>query len=359
MDLLSTAMENGNLEHAQTELDQAYQGILESNAELNQQELRTRDLEDRLCVMEYRLGKLEDKVYRDNEIALEDYGTGCEGIETSSDDLTESSSHGTAQDNIPPCLQELYSRIGDLKILQDRLEDLEFEIKQTLRIREDLASSSQAVLPEDEFLQNCRLEENQIREELARTETDVQDLRELCLREGINPDDEIYLSDPEVHSEPFTVPPNIEDSTLQQRPFFPIRSYGNAPLTGHFLTTISSARDRINLWLKEILVRSDPETPIPDPEDKAQDWDSSWIKLTHDRMDVTDQQASTSSRRSLVASVGCFEASQWTLESHRSHSKLLRPIRSDPGLPTSRPRPPKAGHDIAQRLALHRHPLVF
>ena len=334
MSMLDPAVEKGNLEHAQPELAQTYQEIRESNAELNQQESQTRDLEDRLCVLEYRLGKLEDRLYQDWEIDLEDYETDYGYTETSSEGITVTSSNGTTHDNTPLCLQELYSRMGDLKILQDRLEDFEFELQQELRNREALLGQGEAVLPEEEFLESYRPEENQIRAELVRAETDVQDLRELCLREGINPDDENFLSNSEVHSEPFTVPPEIEGPTVQQYPLCPIRLYGNSPPAGHIFSGILTTRDRINTWLKEILYRSDLDTPIPDPNDEAPDCESrTWIKLVHN----PGQQPPISSRYSLVASIGGLEAFRRTLESHRSHFKLLRPIRSDPGSPTSRP----------------------
>jgi len=322
-------VEKGNLEHAQPELARTYQEIRESNAELNQQESQTRDLEDRLCVLEYQLGKLEDGLYQDREIGP-DYETGYGYTETSSEGVTVTSSNGTTHDNTPPCLQELYSRMGDLKIFQDRLEDFKFEHQQELRNREALLSQGEAVLPEDEFLESYRLEENQIRAELVRAETDVQDLRELCLREGINPDDEIFLPNLEAHSEPFTVPPEIEDATVQQYHSYPMKPYGNSPPTGHIFSGILSTRDRINTWLKEILYRSDLDTPIPDPNDEALDCESrTWIKLVRNH----GQRPLISSRYPLVASIGGLEAFRRTLESHRSHFELLRPIRSDPGLP--------------------------
>jgi len=224
--------------------------------------------------------------------------------------------------------------VGDLKILQDRLEDFKFEHQQELRNREALLSRGEAVLPEDEFLESYKLEENQIRAELVQAETDVQDLRELCLREGINPDDENFLPNSEAHSEPFTVPPEIEDTTVQQYPSYPMKPYGNSPPTGHIFSGILSTRDRINTWLKEILHRSDLDTPIPDPNEEALDCESrTWIKLVRNH----GQQPPISSRYPLVASIGGLEAFRRTLESHRSHFELLRPIRSDPGLRTSRP----------------------
>lgn len=334
MSMLDPAVEKGNLEHAQPELAQTYQEIRESNAELNQQESHTLDLEDRLCVLEYRLGKLEDRLYQDRETGLEDYETGYGYTGTSSEGITVTSSNGTTHDNAPPCLQELYSRMGDLKILQDRLEDFEFEFQQELRNREARLSQGEAVLPEDEFLESYKPEEDQIRAELVQAETDVQDLRKLCLREGINPDDEIFLPNSEVHSEPFTVPPEIEGATVQQYPLYPMRPYGNSPPTGHIFSGILTTRDRINAWLKEILYGNDLDTPMPDPNDEAPDCESrTWIKLVRN----PSQQPPISSRYSLVASIGGLEAFRRTLESHRSHFKLLRQIRSDPGLPTSRP----------------------
>ena len=333
MSMLDPAVEKGNLEHAQPELAQTYQEIRKSNAELNQQESQTRDLEDRLCVLEYRLGKLEDRLYQGREIGLEDYETGYGYTETSSEGITVTSSNGTTHDNTPPCLQELYSRMGDLKILQDRLEDFEFELQQELRNREALLSRGEAVLPEDEFLESYRPQEKQIRAELVQAETDVQDLRELCLREGINPDNENFLSNSEVHSEPFTVPPEIEGATVQQYTSYPMGPYGNSPPTGHIFSGVLTTRDRINTWLKEILYGNDLDTPMPDPNDEAPDCESrTWIKLVRN----PGQQPPISSRYSL-ASIGGLEAFRRTLESHRSHFKLLRPIRSDPGLPTSRP----------------------
>lgn len=333
MSILDPAVEKGNLEHAQPELARTYQEIRESNAELNQQESQTRDLQDRLCVLEYQLGKLEDGLYQDREIGL-DYETGYGYTETSSEGVTVTSSNGTTHDNTPPCLQGLYSRVGDLKILQDRLEDFKFERQRELRDREALLSQGNIVLPEDEFLESYRLEEEQIRVELVQAETDVQDLRELCLREGINPDDEIFLPNSEAHSESFTVPPEIEDATVQQYPSYPMKPYGNSPPTGHIFSGILSTRDRINTWLKEILYGSDLDTPIPDPNEEALDCESrTWIKLVRNH----GQQPPISSRYPLVASIGGLEAFRRTLESHRSHFELLRPIRSDPGLTTSRP----------------------
>jgi hypothetical protein len=319
MTMLSTAVEKRSLEQAQTELAQAYHEIQKSHGELDQQESQTRDLEDRLCILEYRLCKMEDELY--------------EGNTETSDGSTATSSYGTVKDNDPPVLQRLYLSMGNLRILRDRLGDLQFEQQMKFNTRRALLNHGQAVFSEDEYLESYRSEENKTREELAQAETEVRDLMELCLREGINPDVESSSSNLEVHKTPLIVPIEIVNSTMQQYPSYSMEPYGSSPPTGHIFSGNLPTRGRIDTWLKEILYGNDLDTPMPDPNDEGPDCESrTWIKLVRN----PGQEPPISSRYSL-ASIGGLEAFRRTLESHRSHFKLLRPIRSDPGLPTSRP----------------------
>ncbi|OCK85581.1 hypothetical protein K432DRAFT_400087 [Lepidopterella palustris CBS 459.81] len=255
MEVLHTAMEKGDPAGARPELDQLFKEIQESMDNLDHQEVQTRSLKDRLSDLEYRYGKREEELFRDLENALAGDDVSYDDTETSSENITQPSSYGTIQDDAPPLLQELYSRMGDHKVLRDRLNNFEIDLQEQFDARETLRGEGKPIDMSDEKFYEMHIpEHNKIKEELSQAQADVQRLRDLCLSNGIKLDE---LNDAEsvldIRTEPVTSPPDL-DHPLQhlQSPHFP-RSHSSVSPGDSLISKFLHTRDRINKWLTDIM----------------------------------------------------------------------------------------------------------
>ncbi|MCJ1428098.1 hypothetical protein MMC29_006006, partial [Sticta canariensis] len=135
-----------------TTLQQLYDDIQRALDELGPEEANYDEKEDDLDVLEYKLGKLEDRFYD----ADADMAEGKAGFASSS----SSSSSRRSQSNTPTQVEDeaslnyrYLSRLGDANIVRERLEDLSVEKSQYVDLERDRAAMGLGLYkPNIEFL---------------------------------------------------------------------------------------------------------------------------------------------------------------------------------------------------------------
>ena len=282
LDSIRAGQDQSTVEGLLLHLEHEYLEAEQSMGESELQGEQTYALEDHLSDLEYRFGKKEDNLFHHVENALVGEDTGYESAETPSDTISVLSSHESAPTDLPPLLKELYSRLGDRKIHEDRLTDFRMELQQDLDMRETLRGEGQQVSPDDEFYSTRLPEQTQIEAELAGAHADVQSLQQLCLEEGIYVENifDDYDGDSEAlsdaQSEVFSAPMEVEQPPNALYPPEPSRSYGSLSPSESLISGFLNTRDRVRKWLTDETI---DEQPLPSPTNYVLSKESSWVKL--------------------------------------------------------------------------------
>jgi len=238
--------------------------------ELETENDRTYAQEDDLSNIEYRFGQKQDNFFHHLEAALAGEDTGSESTESYSNSASEILSNESAHVELHPLLQELYSKMGDRKIYRDRWTNFQIDLRQDLEARETLRGEGKEVNTDDEFYSTRLPEQTRIQIDLDKSREDVRQLRQLCVKEGIdieNIADEDDESIFDVHTEVFSAPMDLEPSPK------PYTSDWYPPINS-FLNT----RESIRKWLARV------DAPIEEPTVEAPTYeavpkDQSWVKL--------------------------------------------------------------------------------
>ncbi|KAF2179463.1 hypothetical protein K469DRAFT_694148 [Zopfia rhizophila CBS 207.26] len=167
-------------------LNDLSRNVSSSDALLAEEEQSFANTEDYLSELEYRLNELEEEIYVDinKEFRSLHYSGHVPFITNTSQAPTAQSTPGSAA-GVPSPLDELYSRMGDLRILLDRLNDFEYELRQEVDERDMLRGAGQLDTPDDQFFEGRRKYRSQIQEQLDQAQADVAILKELCTSQGI------------------------------------------------------------------------------------------------------------------------------------------------------------------------------
>lgn len=277
--LLNSAIEDDSYIERKNEFDNLSGNMKSSGKELKVLRQRTSGMEDGLSSQEYRLTQLENELhqYIDAEYRL----NSTQPIENSSRTSMATTLHAKTNDTEPPTnpRDELYSRMGDLRILLDRLNDFEYELRQELDERDVLRATGQIKVSDDTvFFEEVRNEREKLQRELEDAQSDVERLKQVCARKGIEFED-VYF-----HS-PFY--PNNEYDQASSTPS--IQAEVAKPLLHEspsgIVSNYFSMRERVKDWLEDpsSVVPSLPATAEKEPENNARRWSQSsgdWV-LTH------------------------------------------------------------------------------
>ncbi|KAF2179456.1 hypothetical protein K469DRAFT_641352, partial [Zopfia rhizophila CBS 207.26] len=242
MSVLDVAASQGFYSPSKDELDHLSRKLNSSSDDLKRQREKTARMEDGLSNQEYRLTELEGEIYQelDREFRLH---RSSNQTSTTSHSVSEepTSIRDTDTEIVEPLLDELYSRMGDLRILLDRLNDFEYELRQELDERDLLRAAGQCNLDSDEeFFEGRKIERTQIQSELEQAHADVNRLKELCTAQGIPFEDVQFpnLLD-NAYSETSTATSGNKQENISTR-----RSGSS-----NILNTFLNARERVKSWL--------------------------------------------------------------------------------------------------------------
>jgi hypothetical protein len=230
--------------------------VLRDEMKTSRQELmslrqRISGLEDRLSSHEYILTKDERNAYQNI-----DYNR-SQGFLQSTPHASQSLNQTERPPTTPDVTSQdprdtLYSRMADLRILLDRLHDFEDYLRHELDERDALRASGQVLLRNDaEFFQGARIERADLQKEFDEAQTDVERLKQLCRRKGIEFED-VNFHNPYF---PYAEAENIIStlSTQAEATKMPLPESPSGILGAFF-----STQERVKNWLLKDPTRSDP-----------------------------------------------------------------------------------------------------
>ncbi|CAO2654006.1 Nn.00g107390.m01.CDS01 [Neocucurbitaria sp. VM-36] len=197
-------------------------------------------LENILSNYEYQLQSVEEGVYRELEKRLQQH-VAPEVIQIDpNSSQTAVPSHLEAVEDMG-LRDRLYSRMGDLRIHLERLNNFEFDLREELEERDVLRAEGQVHLTTDtQFFEQARDERARIQQELEEVQTEVQELRKRCNRGGIDYEEPQF---PEVlYHTSFRNSASTSDPTGPQ----PEVQRESSAIISDFFT----AQERINQWLE-------------------------------------------------------------------------------------------------------------
>lgn len=225
--------------------------------------------EDILSSKEYNLTELENEIYQDLIRDLPDEATAT-GPENTGPSIDTPATTAVPEANTSIMLRdELYSRMGDLQILLERLTNFEDELRQELDERDFLRGSEQPDLTPDEvFFEERRRERKDLEEEVEKVQFDVIRLRKTCQAQSIVFEDVQF---PEPLFEPHFLELSASGRSGQLDAPLPPPEQIKAPSqksgSSSVITTYYNTRDRVKRWLGEPLKIDDTRRPISEEEE--------------------------------------------------------------------------------------------
>lgn len=201
----------------------------------------TSSLEDSLSSKEYFLTSNERDAYYGVDLRRQQGQLQPTSLPEPSSITNEPSQHpGSSAKNIRDAL---YSRMGDLRILMDRIHDFEDYLRQELDER-DILRAAGHIPPSDDktFFQESRIERGKIQTELEEAQADVERLKQLCRQQGVHFED-VQFSEPS-QQERLYVDSYSADSCQEQASGLPLLES-----TSGILDTFFATHERVASWL--------------------------------------------------------------------------------------------------------------
>ncbi|KAF2267707.1 hypothetical protein CC78DRAFT_576698 [Lojkania enalia] len=201
--------------------------------------------EDSLSNQEYKLTELEKEIYSELDAELRSQ------LKAHTSDISHSysPSEGPVLSGNPVVeseanlnlLDELYSRIGDLRNFLELLNDFEYDLRQELDERDLLRATGQTDMTSDEqFFEGAKVERDRIERELEKAKRDVNRLKDLCKNQGIEFED-VHFSNLQQKVDTEIVP----STSLLVDPDSRLGSSQSS-----IYNTFVNARERVRNWLK-------------------------------------------------------------------------------------------------------------
>jgi hypothetical protein len=256
--LLNSVLEHGSYLQCKNDLDDLSKKMLSSKEDLKMLRQRSSRMEDGLSSQEYRLTKLEEDLYQRINTEYEPNSTQTAADSSRTSNTTKIPMKANRPEDPASPRDEFYSRMGDLRILLDRLGNFEHELRQELDERDLLRATGQIRISDDtDFFAETRNERAKLQKELEDTQADVKRLKQLCIYEGIEFED-IQFHNPfyleAVTDETYSKPPIQAEAATLPRP------ESSSGIISSFLST----QDKVKDWLK------DPSSSEPLPTGTAE-----------------------------------------------------------------------------------------
>jgi hypothetical protein len=237
-------------------------------------------LQDQVCSNMYTLMKTEGDLYRQ-----------VDKLQVNAIDQTHTASQpgasptlmsgptllSTIEDHSDSNLRDtLYSHMADVRILLDRLRSFEDNLRQELEERDALRASGHNMISDDvEFLEQSRIEQEELQDHLDHALGDVERLKRLCREKGIDFHDVQFLN-PFPH-ETFYEASYSSPSTQVEAATLPLPESPQGILGSFF-----AKRELVKNWLKGPS-NSDPQltcTAIRETDERLRrksNSDSGWV----------------------------------------------------------------------------------
>ncbi|KAH7378345.1 hypothetical protein BKA66DRAFT_571766 [Pyrenochaeta sp. MPI-SDFR-AT-0127] len=182
-------MVQGLNSESQDTLNRLLHELKGSRNELKSLRERAAALEDSLSRYEYQLQRIEEDVYQELDRELQDNRAPHEPhLESSSAGIIEPKTHDTG--TATELRDMLYSRMGDIRIHLERLNNFEFDLQDELQERDILRAAGNAEVTTDaEFFEHARGERARIQQELEDAQVEVSKLKERCIQNNIGFED--------------------------------------------------------------------------------------------------------------------------------------------------------------------------
>ena len=212
-------------------------------SKLNLKTIRERaaTLEDNLSNYEYHLERVEQDIYLELNEELQrsqdSYGMGFQS--SSAQPIIPCNS---SVDKSIGLRDRLYSRMGDLRIYLERLNNFEYDLREELDERDLIRASGETGMTTDtQFFEQTRIERAKIKQDLDRAQEDVRELKKKCLRDGI------HFEEPQFAEMPFYSETESSTTTFDPCTQTVEEPQGSSSIIGAFF----SAQERVKRWLKE------------------------------------------------------------------------------------------------------------
>ena len=227
--------------HSKHTLNRHSQDLKHCKSDLEVQRQRTAALEGTLSNYEYQLQQVEEDVYfeldhetRRNELTYKMQ------VQSNSTQTVPPSDSGF--DDVAELRERLYSRMGDLRIHLERLNNFEFDLREELEERDLIRASGQTdIITDAQFFEQTRSDRARIQQDVEDAQTDVRELKEHCVRDGVD-FEEPDLPDMLFHTETKDLVAPFEPPAHQHQ-----AQRGSSSIIGAFF----SAQERVKRWLKE------------------------------------------------------------------------------------------------------------
>lgn len=231
----------------QAPLQSLYEQMRESFVLLDTYTERVKRFEGDLSQLEFRLSRKEAKFYKDYVELLSD----DDSCSIENDEYCIVSSSDASSEEIHPLLRKYYDKAGDVNVLKDRLNELEFDHQQEMFMRDERMGLGEPISPSEQAFQELYFTErsNTIRN-LSEAQAEARRLREQCLRNGMMPEDSIETDGLEAFQDPSWAMVNPLSDTGGDRTFGRIKPL---ELTRYGIT---STCDRILQWLDVLVLPS-------------------------------------------------------------------------------------------------------
>lgn len=273
IDLLHSATTHASYAECKKDLDDLSHKMKASREELKVQRQRSNELENGLSNQEYQLTKLEEEIYQklDTEFRLGSPKPTSPPAQPAFPTQRQFETVDTDTSRGPR--EELYSRMADLRILLERLNNFEFDLRDELDQRDILRATGQFDVSSDAaFFEETRAERAKIQTELEQAQADVERLKQQCIQRGIQFEDVQFhnlFNDADIDT--FSTPSTQEEAAILPLPESP------GGIIGSFLI----ARERVKRWLDPSSPQNQGNSPAEhegDSQARRESWsDVGWV----------------------------------------------------------------------------------
>ncbi|KAF2114165.1 hypothetical protein BDV96DRAFT_110799 [Lophiotrema nucula] len=256
MEILGTAGTTGAYMSSWDHLEHLRDRLLSAREDLKKQREKLAAVEDGLSNQEYKLTEMEQEIYQelDREYLSGPSSQTHTGLALNTPPPTTSDTNTTHS-----AQQELYSRMGDLRILLDRLNDFEVDLRQELDDRDvSRAYGETGLIPDEQFFEEHRNVRKQLQQDMDGVQAEISRLKQLCDSQMIPYEDVQF---PEPLYEASTSDASTTSARLPEAPV-PEPAVSQRSGSSSVIKSFMNTRDRVKKWLGDPLNPAEVRRPI-------------------------------------------------------------------------------------------------
>lgn len=242
--LLNPVVDHSSYSECKNELDDLAKKIKGCWENLKALREKSNVLEDGLSNEEYQLAMLEQQIYSQLDGQLRTVARNAPSSFSQTSLATQQAARPPLTSPTQNPRDELYSRMGDLHIILSRINNFEFDLREELDERDVLRATGQIELSSDAvFFEETKAERARLQKDLEEAQSDVERLKQLCRREGIEFED-VKFHHPLHHDTDlvaFSAPSTQVDGA----------TFALQEATPGILSSFFSATERVAKWLRD------------------------------------------------------------------------------------------------------------